>query len=122
GSVLNRKKPGDHIGAVSQQLPDKLHILIDAGVQHPVPQFVFDLLRRQLLKLLLLSLFPPAHPPGGTLHSSSPSGFKVSRQLEKMHCSPFRAKKKHPEWGAEIDDKPPGSFRKKSARGCMFMG
>src|SRR5690606_26206418 len=30
-------------------------------------------------------------------------------------------KKKHPEWGAEIDDKPPGSFRKKSARGCMFM-
>src|SRR5690606_2991504 len=22
----------------------------------------------------------------------------------------------------EIDDKPPGSFRKKSARGCMFMG
>src|SRR5690606_1831206 len=24
--------------------------------------------------------------------------------------------------GVEIDDKPPGSFRKKSARGCMFMG
>src|SRR5690606_41937189 len=24
--------------------------------------------------------------------------------------------------GCEIDDKPPGSFRKKSARGCMFMG
>ncbi|MFS8612658.1 MAG: hypothetical protein FWJ68_14160, partial [Planifilum fulgidum] len=23
---------------------------------------------------------------------------------------------------SEIDDKPPGSFRKKSARGCMFMG
>src|SRR5690606_20514081 len=22
----------------------------------------------------------------------------------------------------EIDDKPPGSFRKKSARGCVFMG
>jgi len=28
------------------------------------------------------------------------------------------AAKRHP----EIDDKPPGSFRKKSARGCMFMG
>src|SRR5690606_4393032 len=26
------------------------------------------------------------------------------------------------DWQPEIDDKPPGSFRKKSARGCMFMG
>ncbi|MBO2533532.1 MAG: hypothetical protein CW342_11720, partial [Thermoactinomycetaceae bacterium] len=31
-------------------------------------------------------------------------------------------KEKRPAWAFEIDDKPPGSFRKKSARGCMFMG
>ena len=36
----------------------------------------------------------------------------------------FAEAKKKPERisAPEIDDKPPGSFRKKSARGCMFMG
>src|SRR5690606_42062373 len=29
--------------------------------------------------------------------------------------------KNHRLLAVEIDDKPPGSFRKKSARGCMFM-
>ncbi|WP_146130427.1 hypothetical protein [Planifilum fimeticola] len=42
-------------------------------------------------------------------------------RADAMPAEPLQNKKGgfHP---PEIDDKPPGSFRKKSARGCMFMG
>ncbi|MFS8612818.1 MAG: hypothetical protein FWJ68_14990, partial [Planifilum fulgidum] len=40
-----------------------------------------------------------------------------------MSAPASKKKKKTPHKKvSEIDDKPPGSFRKKSARGCMFMG
>src|SRR5690606_22302480 len=35
--------------------------------------------------------------------------------MQRQRCAEYSAH-------LEIDDKPPGSFRKKSARGCMFMG
>src|SRR5690606_37584134 len=50
-----------------------------------------------------------SHPGRRDRGPAAPS--EISRDREK------------PTFGsAEIDDKPPGSFRKKSARGCMFMG
>src|SRR5690606_28224965 len=48
---------------------------------------------------------------------SQPSRFDSCRSLKNRRHLPSE-----PFGFTEIDDKPPGSFRKKSARGCMFMG
>src|SRR5690606_13908359 len=69
---------------------------------------------------------PGIRPPGRTLppvrraHSTPGGRRQGNAPLSEM--SAVRPIEAFPFGKAEIDDKPPGSFRKKSARGCMFMG
>src|SRR5690606_40872028 len=88
---------------------------------------------------------PPLAPAPGEDHTGALSGTIGMRSIgpPSFSCFTFRYCKKHANcqktaqagrfipknkkmcriFGtSEIDDKPPGSFRKKSARGCMFMG
>src|SRR5690606_20847167 len=54
-----------------------------------------------------------------SFHVHPPHPYYTSAKEEK---TVLKNKKHRSHADAEIDDKPPGSFRKKSARGCMFMG
>src|SRR5690606_31508887 len=83
-----------------------------AGIAPPVPR-IDDNKRHGLTTPFLFS---------NNLFRKRLIGERQRHILRSKSPQAFKPMKKSTPKGAEIDDKPPGSFRKKSARGCMFMG